>query len=277
MRRRINVLVAAVVLLLAAGLVLAAIPKVQQAAARSQCQNNLKQIGLGMHNYHYAYEHFPPATIPNDALLCKKRLSWLVEILPFMTQIGLVIDRDKAWDAEANLVPKSRYQDRDDSWVEHPIGELRLFRCPINPAVAAPGSPGLTHYVGISGVGADAADLPLEYPGVGFFGCQRRPKKEDIKDGLANTIMVMETSTANGPWTAGGFPTTRGLDSGGGPYLGAGGQFSSGHHSTDWLLPSKTVITNVVYADGSVRGLKDSVSPEVLEALVTIVGGEVGE
>jgi prepilin-type processing-associated H-X9-DG protein len=90
---------------------------------------------------------------------------------------------------------------------------------------------------------------------------------------MANTVVVMETNRENGPWTAGGFPTVRGLDPAGRRYLGAGGQFSSGHSSWAWLSSSHTV-TNVVYADGSVRGLTESVSPQVLEALVTIAGGE---
>jgi prepilin-type processing-associated H-X9-DG protein len=274
-RRLINALVVVLVLVLAAGLVLAAIPKLRDAASRQQCQNNLKQFGIALHNYLDTHGAFPSATIPNDSLPCGQRLSWLVDTQPYMEQLYVLIDRKKAWDDEVNRVPRTRYEDVNDHWIEKPLGEYKLLRCPANPAVAAPDSPGLTDYVGISGIGKDAAELALGYPGVGFFGCQRRMKREDIKDGMDSTIMVMETNSANGPWTAGGFPTTRGLNLAGSPYLGAGGQFSSGHRSyTGWLSPRSSVITNVVFADGSVRGLADSVSPQVLEALVTIAGGE---
>ena len=277
MRRLINVLVLVLVLVLAGGLVLSAIPKIQGAAARTQCQNNLKQIGLGLHNYRDTYGTFPPATIPNDALPCDKRLSWLVEIVPFMDQIDWTIDRTRGWQDSDNLIPKIRHYEPDfrGPGSLSALGEFKLFRCPSNTAVAAPDSPGLTDYVGISGVGKSAAELALGYPGVGFFGCDRKMKIEDIKDGMANTIMVAETNVANGPWTAGGFPTTRGLDPSGRPYLGASGQFGSGHRSCrGWFSPTSTVITNAVYADGSIRGLTESVSPAVFEALATIAGGE---
>ena len=186
----------------------------------------------------------------------------------------LVIDRTKAWDDEDNLVLKTRNQDSRDHWVEATLGEIKPYRYPADPAEAAPNSPGLTNYVGLSGVGPDAAELDLGYPGVGFFGCERRLKIEDIKDGMANTVAVMETNRENGSWTAGGLPTTRGLNPAGGHYLGAGGQFSSGHSSSWAWLSSSSTLTNVLYGDGSVRGLTESVSPQVLEALVTIAGGE---
>jgi hypothetical protein len=277
MRRRITVLVVTLVLVLAGGLVLAAIPRVQAAAARSQCQNNLKQMGLALKSYHTIYSSYPSATIPNEDLPCGKRLSWQVEILPIANQMLLGgIDRTKGWDVEENRVPMTmHFSGRQNGYgTPGPLGECKESRCPTDPAVAALNSPGLTNYVGISGVGPDAAELPLGHPGAGFFGCERRTKTEDIKDGMANTVVVMETNSSNGPWTAGGFPTTRGLDPAGRRYLGAGGQFTSGHSSSwPWLTSSSTV-TNVVYADGSVRGLTESVSPQVLEALVTIAGGE---
>lgn len=276
MRRFINVLVAAVVLVLTAGLLLAAIPKVREVAARTQCRNNLKQIGIALHNRYETYGSFPPAAIPNEALPCEKRLSWLVEIVPYVEQIRLVIDRKQAWDEGENRIPKVRinWDDPQNHRPPVPLGEYKVFRCPSNPVVASTDSPGLTDYVGISGVGIDAADRLLGYPGVGFFGCDRRLKLDDIKDGTANTIAVVETTKDNGPWTASGFPTVRGLNTGR-RYLGDGSQFASGHRSCrGWLSTTKTVMTNVVYGDGSVRYLSDSVSPQVLEALVTIAGGE---
>jgi prepilin-type processing-associated H-X9-DG protein len=274
MRRLITVLVVTLVLVLAGGLVLTAIPRVQAAAARTQCQNNLKQIGLAVQNYQGTYNTFlPSATIPNEDLPCGKRLSWLVDVRPFLEQLGVVIDRKKGWQDGENIIPKWHGNDGLPDPPE-PLGEYKAFRCPADPAVAAPDSPGLTNYVGLTGVGRDAAELALGYPGVGFFGCERRTKIEDIKDGMASTIMVMETKRETGPWTAGGFPTVRGLDPAGRRYLGASGQFSSGHSSSWPWLSSSATVTNVLYADGSVRGLTESVSPEVLEALVTIAGGE---
>ncbi|HEY7153359.1 MAG TPA: DUF1559 domain-containing protein [Gemmataceae bacterium] len=269
MRRLINVLIVVAILGIAGGLAICAIPRIRDAAARSQCQNNLKQMGLALQNYRDSCGTFPSATVPNEDLPCGKRLSWLMEILPYMDQIYLVIDRKKGWQDEENIIPK--VPDRDDDrrviGPPKPLGELKIFRCSADPTVSPADAASLTNYIGIAGVGADAAELPLGYPGVGFFGCERKLKLEDIKDGAANTLAVMETNSNIGPWTVGGFPTVRPLDPATAPYLGAGHPFGSDHRDC----------TQAVFADGSVHRLANSIAPEVLEALATIAGGEKTE
>jgi prepilin-type processing-associated H-X9-DG protein len=141
---------------------------------------------------------------------------------------------------------------------------VSLFRCPSNPARAAPGLAGLTHYVGIAGLGQDAADLAFGYPGVCVFGCDRKTRKDDITDGLATTMMAAETARDNGPWTAGGPATVRGLCLDAEPYLGRGGQFGGSHPGG----------ANVLFADASVHFVSESLSPQLFEALATIAGGE---
>jgi hypothetical protein len=262
MRRWINVLVVALVLVFGVGLVVAAVPRVRQAAARIRCSNNLHCLGMALEGHHAAYSAYPTATVPHEVLPPERRLSWFVANYPFIEQGLLVLDRTKAWDAPENLEPSFGCWDDDGHRWQEPVGEWVLLRCPLNPARAGPDSPGLTDFVGIAGVGTDAANRSLGYPGVGFFGYDRKASKEDIKDGLATTMMVVETSWKNGPWTAGGFPTVRGLDPSGGPYLGVAGQFGSKHG------------TNGLFADASVRVLADSIGPEVFEALATIAGGE---
>lgn len=277
MRRLINVLVGIVVLGIAGGLAICAIPKIHEAASRAQCRNNLKQIGLALHNRYDTYGTFPAATIPNENLPCCERISWLVDLVPYVDQLHLLIDQKKGWQDEVNIVPQRPVFDHRDRQIGiEPLGEYKLFRCPVDPTVSPTDKASLTDYVGISGVGPNAAESALGYPGVGFFGCERQIKLGDVSDGLANTIAVMETNSNNGPWTAGGFPTVRSLDPANTPYLGAGRPFGSGHRSgKNWWSPTSTVVvTQAVFADGSVRGLTDSIRPEVLEALTTIAGGE---
>jgi prepilin-type processing-associated H-X9-DG protein len=272
--RRTNVVVLIVSLLLAGGLLVASLPRLQEAQARINCYNNLRQIGLGLHNVHDTYGSFPPATLPHPTLPPERRLSWLVDTVHFMDQPPRIpLDRTQPWDAEGNREPRFRYRDGNDELKEEPVGEWRFFLCPSNPSRAAPGSPGLTHYVGVAGVGPDAAPLPGTYPGAGVFGYDRRTPMSDIKDGLSTTLLVIETTARNGPWTAGGPPTVRALDPAGGPYLGVGGQFGSNHHY-GLLGLTPVSATNVLFADGSVRVLTASISPEVFEALATIRGGE---
>lgn len=268
MRRLINAAIAVVVLGIAGALVLCAIPRVRDAADHAQCQNNLKQLGMALQNRCDTYGTFPTATIPNENLPCGERLSWLVEAIPFIDQNRIYnnLDREKGWQVEPNLIPKVPVLDDHDRPIgpRRPVGELKIFRCPADPTVSPVDAASLTNYVGISGVGPHAAELPLEYPGIGFFGCERKLKMEDIKDGTANTLAVMETNMNIGPWTAGGFQTVRPLDPATVPYLGVGRPFGSGHRG----------VTQAVFADGSVHRLTKSIQPEVLEALATIAGGE---
>jgi hypothetical protein len=270
--RLINLLVVVLILLLAGGLGLSAISKVRAVAAQAQCQNNLKQIGLSLLSYHDSNGSFPLASLPNENLSCSNRLSWMVDTLPYIEQGGVTIDRKKGWQDEANIIPK--FFGTDGETPPTPL-ELKLFRCPADQTVSPTGAASLTNYVGITGLGPDAAELRLGYPGVGFFGCDRKLKIENIKDGTASTIMLAETNIAIGPWTAGGLPTSRGLNPDGGRYLGADSQFGSGHRSCNgWFTLTSSVTTNVVFADGAVRGLTESISPKVLEALVTVAGDE---
>jgi len=142
------------------------------------------------------------------------------------------------------------------------VGEVRSLLCPANPSRNGPGLPCPTHYLGIAGVGEDAAELPLADPRAGFFGYDRRLTQKDLKDGASTTLMLAE-AVDGGPWTAGGKATVRGFAAGSRPYLGQGGQFASLHRAT-----------NVAFADGSVRPLTAAVSPKVLEALATAAGRE---
>jgi hypothetical protein len=243
MRRMVNVLALALVLLVVGGLVLPAIARARDAAAPTQCSNNLKQVALSVQAYHDTYgSRFPAGTLPNEELPPERRMSWLVATVPFREQ----------------------QQVYGSGGPEEATHERLLFRCPSNPASEAPGTPYLTHYVGIAGVGPDATTSPLGYPGTGFFGYDRKTTLVDLQDGVGTTLLGLETTRENGPWRAGGHPTVRVLDPAAGPYLGNGGPFAANRHP----------LLNAAFADGSVRGLRDSVAPAVLEVLATVAGGE---
>jgi prepilin-type processing-associated H-X9-DG protein len=208
---------------------------------------------VALYSYADVNHHLPRGTHPQPELAPEKRLSWLVDILPYLEEQAVYdeVNKSRAWDDAENRMAVSQM--------------VPLLHCPthwdppVGPAIADQ-----TDYVAIAGVGTDAATLAVQHPRAGVFGYDRITTFNDIKDGTSNTVMLMETAWANGPWAAGGQATLRALDPGGPPYLGKDGQFGGVH-------PGGVM---VLFADGSVRFLHESTSPRALEALATIAGGE---
>ena len=157
----IEVLVVTVVVALLIALLLPARRQTRDYVRRS-CKNNLKQIGLALHNYVEIYGSLPPQyTVDANG---KPLHSWRTLILPFMDQAPLYakIDLSKPWDDPANA---------DAAKVM-----LNVYQC---PKVTAP--PGFTTYLAVAG------------PGCCFQPGQPRPFSE-ITDGLSNTLLVIEVS-----------------------------------------------------------------------------------
>jgi prepilin-type processing-associated H-X9-DG protein len=269
-RRMIQVLIVVLILLSCGGIVGPALVQVREAANRAQCTNNLRQLALAIGNYHDCYSAFPAAAedkpsaawhgaaeraFPtaakdNPDLPLEKRLSWIVHIWPFVEAGPLYwkMDHKKGWDAEENRFAATEVLPK-------------ILICPRYSALPTrdllP-----TCYVGITGIGPDAINLPLEDSRAGFFGYKRILKHEDLKGRVDSTLMLAETSQVHGTWTAAGSPTTRGLIPDGSPYIGAGGQFGGNHRRG----------ANAAFADGSVRFIEQSIDPIAWEAMATLSG-----
>jgi hypothetical protein len=237
--------------LLVSGVILPAIVKVREASARLACANNLKQVGLATLNYADQKEGFPQAAFPNPDLPPEQRLSWFVSIVPWVEANDLYsrLDRQKGWDAEEN-----RYL---------ALTEFNTYHCPGYPDSLPDSTFTPSHYLGITGLGQDAAALAKDDPRAGFFGYERNLRMEELKDrGLNTLLIVLESSHATGSWTAAGPPTLGSLNADEVPYLGAGQRFGGNHPGSAPAL----------FADASIRNIANSIDPAVLEACARING-----
>lgn len=147
----------------------AAVQKTRVAAKRTIGQNNLKQIGLAMHNYHDTYRHFPPQALADKN--GKPLLSWRVAILPFIEQDNLYrqFKLDEPWDSEHN---------------KKLLEQMPKIYAPVNVKGAEKSK---TYYQGFAGKGS-------------FFEPGEKISFVDIPDGTSNTIMIVEAGDPV-PWT----------------------------------------------------------------------------
>jgi len=190
----IELLVVIAIIAVLVGLLLPAVQKVREAANRAKCENNLKQLGLALHNFHDTKGHFPATVRPptsNIGLL--PRQGWMLFLLPYIEQDNLSNGYNFAlnWFDSPNL----------------PVTSLRvpIFQCPSVPAVERlDGQPEISPWVGIVAVTDYAVfnfvDPRLLSAGlVDTIGKGMLPKNEntriaDVLDGLSNTIAVTESA-----------------------------------------------------------------------------------
>ena len=290
------------------GLLLPAVQKVREAAAKSECANNLKQIGLGLHNYESSYQRFPSGGQGTDYSTNPPSTTFALHstftlLLPFVEQENVYrqMDLRRAYNdprAPGNqvaakttiktfLCPSNPF-DRNDpegyGLVDfmptvytdiHPRTGIRDRASRTDGALVVRG-PRATHVTdGLSSTIAIAEDVGKQYPGI--TGRYLDP----ITNRLRAPTRWAEPSTGNGvsgppgnglPGRSLTSPINNSATPHGGPPDCLWSQNNCGPNDEIFSFHSGGAL--VVFCDGHVSLLSDALTPQALRALVTPRGGE---
>jgi prepilin-type N-terminal cleavage/methylation domain-containing protein/prepilin-type processing-associated H-X9-DG protein len=204
----IELLVVIAIIAILIGLLLPAVQKVREAADRSRCQNNLKQIALAAQNYHTTYKRFPPAVNIVDAVTngwplppeSGKWYSLHIALFPYYEQDNLlrnvVTDKPEPWKYNCNGPGAFGAQTVD------------MLICPSDNAMPSPAVGqyttsgttyyfGLTSYGGCSGTFATVQKAPASHQTDGMFFYNSKVRISDVRDGTSNTLFFGERSRRN--------------------------------------------------------------------------------
>jgi prepilin-type N-terminal cleavage/methylation domain-containing protein/prepilin-type processing-associated H-X9-DG protein len=186
-------------------LLLPAVQKVRDAASRTKCANNLKQIGLAMHNYESARGYFPPAFRGEGKPLYFDSWSPLAELNPYLEQTAIYNRMDLTLQTYEGTIPFDITQPN-----QYAVQQIvPLFLCPSDKMepVAGPAYGvdvlGPTNYAVCNGTGTNGGS---PWDADGAFIAQRGMRIADLTDGASNTAMLSESTLGEGAESASGPP-----------------------------------------------------------------------
>jgi len=301
----IELLVVIAIIAILIGLLLPAVQQVREAASRTKCLNNMKQIGLALHGFHDANGVYPASgwTTAGPGNPAGKYVGWRPLILPHLEQLGLM----QLYNFNSNW-----WEGTNPTAAAVPV---RVFLCPsvqghmeVTSAIAKSPRPAMTFanpiaptdYEAIMGVQQGSINPHLAspiYDANNRFAIMHRNstvKMTDILDGASNTLMVVEcggrplvyqgrtpiTSASNDQgigWVDSEGPFSLDGAMPDGSAEGCGASCSKGMNARNNNEPYSFHRrgANFLFGDGSVRFLTDSLRLETLAALSTRAAGEV--
>jgi prepilin-type N-terminal cleavage/methylation domain-containing protein/prepilin-type processing-associated H-X9-DG protein len=278
----IELLVVIAIIGILVGLLLPAVHKIREAANRMSCCNNLKQLGLALHQYHDTNLFFPAAALRG----VPERQAWVPSVLPFVEQQPL---------SNSYVFNLAWFDPANQPAVATP---LKIVQCPSTPGgsrfdTAFSFQPACGDYNATTAVSAiliQVGLIPATSDLRGVLVRNATTRMADITDGTSTTIILGEDASRPQLWNVGSL-VPDGYVWGGG-WADAHGPFAVSGASTDGSIarggPCGVNCTNftefyafhpaganAVFADGSVRLIQASINISVLAALTTRSGGEV--
>lgn len=293
----IELLVVIAIIAVLIALLLPAVQQAREAARRSQCVNNLKQLGLALHNYHDTFNVFPPGWIgvQNNVshMEGNSGFAWGAHLLPQIDQ-GPLYSRlnfnRECYDPAFNSLALTTV--------------LPAFRCPSDPSpdrwdIAEEDDPSTilarlptANYVGSFGTEGpeevcDGAPFPnAQCRGDGVFSHNSSTRLRDIVDGSSNTVFLGEhrtdtraaTIAATGmEWHSTWVGYVAEGEEAAARFLGVA-DHTPNHRSlhledfSSW----HTGGTHFLFGDGRVKFISENIDLRVYRAAITRAGGEVG-
>jgi len=294
----IELLVVIAIIAVLIALLLPAVQQAREAARRSQCKNNLKQIGLAMHNYHDTHNTFPPGDIYDSVYGTssgprRTNIGWAVFLLPFVDQGPLY---NQIGSASGNFVY---------DWNSNNQALFNLAKTSL-PAYVCPSDPmGMTNtkwtvslqspLTGSNRVGKSNYVASSPTSGGPVFADNSSLRMRDITDGSSNTFFVGEKTSFNGfypgVWMGGHrwgaanteyttesiFGYANGIASGMAWRINFNGTGSTNasQHLKGNFSSAHTGGAQFVFGDGRVIFLSDNINLATFNALATKASGEV--
>ena len=177
----IELLVVIAIISILIALLVPAVQKVRASAVQAQCQNNMKQLALGLHSYHGAFGRLPPPRgnlggLSTPPGLFTQYMGWMLMALPYIEQEALH-DAANGWST---------------NFFANYSKPVVVFQCPADGRRAADGAAEVTSYLGVTGSDVSAANQQ-NGPTNGIFDVTGRGIRiNDIIDGSRNTLLLGE-------------------------------------------------------------------------------------